>query len=100
MAYQTDIVQHDGSFCDGNCRLWMDIEWNQLEIREFSLNSTKASGCRSTVTLGLRICCGGWCGKLVEPGKTYCVSIVCRTELCYADRGAVVVTRHASSEAH
>ena len=34
MAYQTNIIQCDGSFCDENCRSWMDIEWNQLEIRE------------------------------------------------------------------
>ena len=44
MAYQTDIVQHGGNVCDENCRLWMDIEWNQLEIGEFSPVSAKASG--------------------------------------------------------
>ena len=43
MAYQTDIVQCDGSFCDENCRSWMDIEWNQHEIGEFCLDSSKAS---------------------------------------------------------
>ena len=33
-AYRTDIIQRDGSFCDENCRLWVGIEWNQLEIGE------------------------------------------------------------------
>ena len=51
-AYRTDIFQRDGSFCDENCRSWMDIEWNQLEIGEFSSDSAKASGCRSTPTVG------------------------------------------------
>ena len=65
----------------------MDIEWNQLKIGEFSLDSTKASGCRSTPTMGPRARFGRWFRKLVEPGKAY--YIVCRTELCCADRGAV-----------
>ena len=98
MAYRTDIVQCDGSFCDENCRSWMDIEWNQLEIGEFSSDSAKASGCRSTLTVGPRVRFGRWFRKLVEPGKAYC--IVYRTELCYSDRGAVVFMRHANSEAH
>ena len=29
----------------------MDIEWNQLEIGQFSSDSAKASGCRSTPTV-------------------------------------------------
>ena len=65
----------------------MDIEWNPLEIWDFSSNSVKASGCRSTPTVGPRACFGRWVRKLVEPGKAY--YIVCRTELCCADRGAV-----------
>ena len=76
----------------------MDIEWNQLEIGEFSSDSTKASGCRSTPTVGPHARFGQWFRKLVEPGKAYCA--VHRTELCYSDRGAVVFTRHAISEAH
>ena len=76
----------------------MDIEWNQLEIGEFSLDSAKASGCRSTPTVGPRVHSGQWFWKLVEPGKAYCT--VCRTELCCVDRKAVVFTRHANSEAH
>ena len=76
----------------------MDIEWNQLKIREFSSDSAKASGCRSTPTVGPRALFGQWFQKLVEPGKAYCA--VYRTELCYSDRGAVVFTRHANSEAH
>ena len=76
----------------------MDIEWNQLKIREFSSDSAKASGCRSTPTAGPQARFGRWFQKLVEPGKAYC--IVYRTELCYADRGAVVFTSHANSEAH
>ena len=94
MAYQTYLVQRDGSFCNESGRLWMDIEWNQLEIGEFSSDCAKASGYRSTTTVGPRV----RCRKLVEPGKAYC--IVCWTERCYADRGAVVFTRHANSEAH
>ena len=86
-AYLTHIVQRGGSFCDENCRSWMDIEWNQLEIREFSSDSTRASGCRSTPTVGPRARFGRWFQKLVEPGKAYC--IVCQTELCYAFRGAI-----------
>ena len=86
-AYRTKIVQGDGSFCDENCRSWMDIEWNQLEIREFFFDSAKASGCRSTPTVGPHVRFGWWFRKLAEPGKRYC--IVCQTELCYADRGAV-----------
>ena len=97
-AYLTHIVQRGGSFCDENCRSWMDIEWNQLEIREFSSDSTRASGCRSTPTVGLLARFGRWFQKLVEPGKAYC--IVCQTELCYAFRGAVFFTRHANSKAH
>ena len=57
----------------------MDIEWNQLEIGEFSLDSAKASGCRSTPTVGRRVRFGRWFRKLVEPGKAYCT--VYRTEL-------------------
>ena len=98
MAYRTDIVQRDGSFCNENCRSWVDIEWNQLEIGEFSSHSAKASGCRSTPTVGLLARFGRWFQKLVEPGKAYC--IVCQTELCYSDIGAVVSTRHANAEAH
>ena len=48
--------------------------------------------------MGPRARFGWWFRKFVEPGKAYC--IVCRTELCYSDRGAVVFTRHANSEAH
>ena len=98
VAYRTDIVQRDGSFFNENYRSWMDIEWDQLEIREFSSDSAKASGCRSTLTVGPRVRFGRWFRKLVEPGKAYC--IVYQTELCYADRGAVVFTSHANSEAH
>ena len=76
----------------------MDIEWIQLEIGEFSLDSAKASGCKSTPTVSPRARFGQWFWKLVEPGKAYC--IVCWTELCYADREAVVFMRHANSEAH
>ena len=97
-AYRTNIVRRDGSFCDENCRSWINTEWNQLEIREFSSDSTKASGCRFTLTVGPLARFGQWFWKLVEPSKAYC--IVCRTELCYADREAVVFMRHANSEAH
>ena len=98
-AYQTDIVQRDGSFCDENCRLWMKIEWNQLEIREFSSDSAKASGCRYTGSVDPCAHFGWWFQKLLERGKAYC--IVCRSELCYADRRAVFFfTTHASSEGH
>ena len=97
-AYLTHIVQRGGSFCDENCRSWIDIEWNQLEIREFSSDSTRASGCRSTPTVGPHARFGGWFQKLVKPGKAFCT--VYQTELCYSDRGAVVFTRHANSEAH
>ena len=76
----------------------MDIEWNQLEIGEFPLYSAKASGCRSTPTVGLCARFGRCFRKHVEPGKAYCT--VYWTELCYSDRGAVVFTRHANSEAH
>ena len=95
-AYRTDIVQRDGSFCNENCRSLVDIEWNQLEIGELTSDSAKASGCRSTPTVGPRVRCGRWLRKLVEPGKVYC--IVYRTELCYADRGAVVFMSHANSD--
>ena len=71
---------------------------NQLEIGEFSSDSAKASGCRSTPTVGPHARFGQWFRKLVEPGKAYCA--VYQTELCYSDRGAVVFTRHANSEAH
>ena len=76
----------------------VDIEWNQLEIWEFSSDSAKASGCRSTPTAGPCARFGRWFRKLVEPGKVYFT--VYRTELCYSDRGAIVFTRHANSEAH
>ena len=91
MVYQTNIVQCDGNFCDEKSWSWMDIEWNHLEIR-------KALGCRSTPTVGLCVRVGRWFQKLVGPGKAHC--IVCRTELCYVDRVAVVFMRHANSEAH
>ena len=68
-AYQTDIIQHDGSFCDENCRSWMDIEWNQFEIEQFSSDSAMASGCRSTPTVGPRVRFGRWFRKLVERAK-------------------------------
>ena len=97
MAYLTNIIQHDGSFCDENYRSWMDIEWNQLKIREFFLTAPRLQAvCRSTPTVGPCVCFGRWFRKLVEPGKVYC--IVYGTELCYADRGAVVFTRHVNSE--
>ena len=64
--------------------------------REFSSDSAKALGCRSTPTVGPRARFGWWFRKFVEPGKAYC--IVCRTELCYSDRGAVVFMRHANSD--
>ena len=76
----------------------MDIEWNQLKIGEFSSHSAMASGWRSTLTVGPHARFGRWFGKLLEPGKAYCT--VYQTELCYSDRGAVVFTRHANSEAH
>ena len=76
----------------------MDVEWNRPEIREFSLDSAKASGCRSTMTVGPRARFGRWFRKLVEPGKAYFA--VYQTELCYSDRGAVVFSRHANSEVH
>ena len=76
----------------------MDTEWNQLEIGEFSSDISKASGCRSTPTGGPRARFGRLFQKLVEPGNAYCT--VYRTELRYSDRGAVVFTRHANSEAH
>ena len=60
MAYRNDIVQCDCSFCDENCRLWIDVELNQLEIREFSSDSTKASGCRFTLTVGPLARFGQW----------------------------------------
>ena len=88
-AYRTDIVQHDGSFCHENCRSWMDTEWNQFEIGEFSSDRAKALGCRSTPTVGSCARFGRWFRKLAEPGKAY--GIVCRTELCYADRGAPIL---------
>ena len=44
-AYQNKIVQRAGSFCNENCRLWMNIEWNELEIGQFSLDGAKASDC-------------------------------------------------------
>ena len=49
----------------------MDIERNQLEIGEFSSDSAKASGCRSTPTVGPRARFGRWFRELVEPGKAY-----------------------------
>ena len=69
MAYRTDIIQRDGSFCDEYRRPWMDIEWNQLEIGEFSSDSTKASGCRSTPTMGPRVRWGGGSENLWNQAK-------------------------------
>ena len=76
----------------------MDIEWNQLEIKRIFFDSAKALGCRSTPTVGPRARFGWWFRKFVEPGKVYFT--VYQTELCYSDRGAIVFTRHANSEAH
>ena len=98
MAYRTDIVQCDASFCDEKYRSWIDVEWNQLEVGEFSSDSDEASGCRFALTVGPCVRFGRWFRKHVEPGKVYCV--VCRTELCYANREAVVFTRLSNSEAH
>ena len=47
----------------------MNIEWNQLEIGEFSSDSAEASGCRSTPTVGPRVRFGRWFRKLVERAK-------------------------------
>ena len=76
----------------------MDIPWNQLEIGEFFSDNAKASGCRSTPKLGPHVRFRRWFQKLVEPSKAFC--IVFGTELCYADRGALVFTSHANSEVH
>ena len=75
MAYATDIVQRDASFCDEKCRSLMDCELNQLKVREFSLDGhrAKASGCSSTPTVGLCVHFGQWFQKFVEPGKEYCL---------------------------
>ena len=94
MAYRTDIVQCDASFCDENCRSWMDIEWNQFKVRILFRTTPRLQA------VDLRPCVrfGQWFRKLMEPGKAYW--IVCRTELCCANGEAVVFTRHANSEAH
>ena len=79
MAYQTDIVQHDCSFCDENCRLWI-------------------FGYRQGFRLYIYTDCGPTCSLWAVVPKT------CRTRQsvlhCYADRGAVFFTRHANSEVH
>ena len=47
----------------------MDIEWNQLKIREFSSDSAKASGCRSTPTVGPCVHFGGGSENLWSRAK-------------------------------
>ena len=47
----------------------MDIEWNQLEIGEFSLDSAKASGRRSTLTGAHILAWGGGSENLWNEAK-------------------------------
>ena len=47
----------------------MDIEWNPLEIGDFSSNSVKASGCRSTCLWAHMFASGGSSENLWNQAK-------------------------------